>query len=71
LLQKSDELLPLHHKELLFMVANVQLLNANHKDAKDFYRQLLKMDCNQELKAKVLNNLAFSSWMHLIDINKM
>lgn len=71
LLQKSDELLPLHHKELLFMVANIQLLNGVHGDAKDYYRQLLKMNCNPELKAQVLNNLAFSSWMHLIDIKKM
>jgi hypothetical protein len=29
------------------------------------------MGLKSELQAKVLNNLAFSSWMHLLDAKKM
>lgn len=53
------------------MSANIHLLNGKHKDAKKCYRKLLQMDCNAAMKARILNNLAFSSWMHLIDIKKM
>ncbi len=40
-------------------------------DAKNYFRKLLKMGCNPRMEARVLNNLGFSSWMHLLDIKQM
>lgn len=71
MLTDLDEFLPVHSKDLHFMLGNVYFLAGDHDKAKSMFRQTLKMSPRPELEAKVLNNLAFCSWMHLLEIPKL
>ena len=53
------------------MTGNIHCLAGGQVDAKTYYRKLLKMGCQPKMEYQILNNLAFSSWMHLIDIKNM
>ena len=53
------------------MTGNIHCLAGGQDDAKTYYRKLLKMGCQPKMESQVLNNLAFSSWMHLLDIKGM
>lgn len=71
MLTDLDEFLPVHSKDLHFMLGNIHFLSGDYNEAKDMYRQTLKMSPRPALEAKVLNNLAFCSWMHLLDLPKL
>lgn len=66
-----DDFLPVHSKDLHFMMGNIHFLSGDYKQAKSAYRQTLKMSPRPELEALVLNNLGFCSWMHLLDLPKL
>lgn len=38
--------------------------------AKNMYRNTLKMSPKPETQAKILNNLAFATWMHSMEMQK-
>ena len=63
---------PIDSSELYFMMGNISLLSGNQEDAKQRYNQMIdNLTLDDNIKAKVLNNLAFSSWVHLLDIKKL
>ena len=66
-----DDFLPVHSKDLHFMMGNIHFLSGEYDLAKSAYRQTLKMSPRAELEALVLNNLGFCSWMHLLDLPKI
>ena len=66
-----EEFLPVHSKDLHFMLGNIQFLTGDYDKAKDMYRQTLRMSPRPALEAKVLNNLAFCSFIHLLDLPKL
>lgn len=66
-----DEFLPVHSKDLHFMMGNIHFLMGNFDESKAMYRQVLKMSPRPVLEAQVLNNLGFCSWMHLLDLKKL
>jgi len=68
MLKDVDEYLPVHYKQICFMLANVHFLKGDHQGAKNLYRNVLKLAPKPVLEAKVLNNLAFTSWMHVLDL---
>ena len=53
------------------MLGNICFLEGDYRQAKDFYRNTLKMAPKPQLEADVLNNLAFTSWMHVVDLPKL
>ena len=65
-----DDYLPTHNKELTFMMGNINLLNGDYVKAKEMYRHGLKSAPQPLMEAHILNNLAFASWMHLIELPK-
>ena len=71
MLADIEEYLPVHAKELNFMMANIYFLENDHEKAKKFYRHVLKLAPKPQLEAMLLNNLAFASWMHLLDLPKL
>ena len=66
-----DDFLPIHSKDLQFMLGNIYFLNSEYDKAKNMYRQTLKMSPRPELEAMLLNNLGFCSWMHVLDLPKL
>ena len=66
-----EDTLPVHSKDLHFQLGNIQFLSGNFVKAKTLYRQTLKMSPRPALEAKTLNNLAFCSFMHLLDLPKL
>lgn len=50
------------------MMGNINLLNGNYVKAKEMYRHGLKSAPQPVMEAHILNNLAFASWMHLIEL---
>lgn len=63
---------PVDSSELYLMMGNISLLSGNQVEAKLRYNQMLdNLQLEDQLKSKVLNNLAFSSWLHLLDIKKL
>ena len=66
-----EEFLPVHSKDLHFMLGNIQFLTGDYDKAKDLYRQILRMSPRPALEAKVLHNLAFCSFIHLLDLPKL
>lgn len=66
-----DDYLPVQQKELNFMLANASFLSGNHSRAKTLYRHTLKQAPQPKLESQVLNNLAFCSWMHLLELPKL
>lgn len=50
------------------MIGNIHLLKGEYQLAKNLYRNTLKMAPKPETEAKILNNLAFASWMHSMDM---
>ena len=71
MIKDVDEFYPVHKKDLFFMVGNAHFLKGEYAKAKDRYRQVLKMGPNQKLESQILNNMAFTSWMHVLDIPKI
>lgn len=71
MLADLDEFLPVHSKDLHFMLGNIHFLSGDFDLAKQMFRQVLKMSPRPALEAQVLNNLAFCSWMHLLDLPKL
>ena len=67
----QNDFYPVHTKELFFMQGNVHFLRGDYRRAKLMYRKVLKMGPKPELEAKLLNNLAFACWMHMLDIPKI
>jgi len=65
LLVDVDDFLPGHRRELFFMLGNIYFLNKQFSKAKSFYRNCLKLAPKPKLEAQILNNLAFTSWVHL------
>ena len=56
---------------MYFLVGNIHFLKNDFKQSKDMYRQVLKMSPQPKLEAHILNNLAFASWMHVMEIPKI
>ena len=52
------------------MLGNIHFLDGDYAKAKKAYRQTLALDLQPHMEADVLNNLAFSSWMHVLDLPK-
>ena len=71
MLTDIDEFLPVHSKDLHFMLANIHFLSGDFVKAKTLYRQTLKMSPRADLEARLLNNLAFCSFMHLLELPKL
>jgi len=71
MLADLDEYLPVHSKDLHFMLGNIYFLSGDFDKSKSMFRQTLKMSPRPSLESKVLNNLAFCSWMHLLDFPKL
>ena len=71
MLADLDEFLPVHSKDLHFMMGNIHFLSHDFDQAKAMYRQTLRMSPKPTLEAQTLNNLAFCSWMHLLDLPKL
>lgn len=71
MLADIEEFLPVHAKELNFMMANIYFLTGNHDEAKKLYRHVLRLAPKPQLESMILNNLAFTSWMHLLDLPKL
>lgn len=65
-----EDYLPAHNKELTLMMGNINLLNGDYVKAKEMYRHGLKSAPQPQMEANILNNLAFASWMHLIELPK-
>jgi hypothetical protein len=65
-----EDYLPAHNKELTLMMGNINLLNGDYVKAKEMYRHGLKSAPQPQMEAHILNNLAFASWMHLIELPK-
>lgn len=61
---ENNDYLPMHKRELDFMIANIYTLNGDFKTSKNMYRNLLKNHSNEEVMAGILNNLAYSSKNH-------
>ena len=53
------------------MLGNVSFLEGDYARAKAFYRDALKLGPQPKLEADILNNLAFASWMHVLDLPKL
>ena len=71
MLTDIDEILPTHSKDLHFMLGNIHFLSGDFVKAKTLYRQTLKMSPRPALESQTLNNLAFCSFMHLLDLPKL
>jgi tetratricopeptide (TPR) repeat protein len=71
MLTNIEDYLPVHNKDLTFMLANINFLAGDHEKAKNMYRHVLKLAPKPILEAQVLNNLAFTSWMHVLTIPKL
>jgi tetratricopeptide (TPR) repeat protein len=71
MIKDQDEFYPVHVKDLYFMLGNVETLKSDYRKAKDFYRKVLKLGPQPALESQILNNLAFASWMHLIELPKI
>ena len=71
MLTDLDEFLPVHSKDLHFMLGNIHFLSGEYDQAKQMFRQVLRMSPKPALEAQVLNNLAFCSWMHLLELPKL
>jgi len=71
MLADLDDFLPVHSKDLHFMLGNIHFLMGDFNEAKSMYRQVLKMSPRPALESQVLNNLGFCSWMHLLDLPKL
>lgn len=65
-----EDYLPAHNKELTLMMGNINLLNGDYVKAKEMYRHGLKSAPQPQMEAHILNNLAFASWMHLMELPK-
>lgn len=70
MMKDMDEYLPVHKKDLQFMIGNIHLLKGEYQLAKNLYRNTLKMAPKPETEAMILNNLAFASWMHSVEMQK-
>lgn len=71
MLSDLDNFLPVHSKDLHFMMGNIYFLSGDFTTAKKMFRQVLKMSPRAALEAQTLNNLAFCSWMHLLELPKL
>ena len=71
MLADMEDYLPVHNKDLTFMLANINFLAGDYDRAKKMYRHVLKLAPRPLLEAQVLNNLAFTSWMHMLNIPKL
>ena len=71
MLADLDDFLPVHSKDLHFMLGNIHFLAGDFDKAKSMFRQILKMSPRPVLEAQTLNNLAFCSWMHLLELPKL
>ena len=71
LLIDSDEYGAVNKKEIDFMMGNIHFLDGDHAKAKQAYRKTLKLNLQPHMEANVLNNLAFASWMHVLDLPKL
>ena len=71
MLADLDNFLPVHSKDLHFMLGNIYFLSGDFTKAKQMFRQVLKMSPRPALEAQILNNLAFCSWMHLLELPKL
>lgn len=67
LLVDVDDFLPVHKRQLLFMLGNIYCLNKQYDRSKAYYRQCLKLAPKAKDEAKLLNNLAYASWQHSRD----
>jgi len=67
----EKEFLPIHVKDLTFMVANIHFLRGDYSMAKLSYRSTLQSSPSDEVKYQVLNNLGFTSFAHVLDIPKI
>jgi len=70
MLKDIDNFLPVHKKDLQFLVGNIHLLKGEYQTAKNLYRNTLTLAPNLEAEGRILNNLAFASWMHSLDMQK-
>lgn len=68
MLKDIEDYLPVHTKDLQFLMGNIHLLKGEYQLAKNLYRNTLKMTPNLEAEARILNNLAFASWMHHVEM---
>ena len=67
----SDDFLPIHNKELNFLLGNINFLSGDFGAAKSLYRNTLKLSPQPKLEAMILNNLAFTQWMSVMDLPKL
>ena len=70
LLIDKEEFGQVNRKDISFMLGNIHFLDGDYAKAKKAYRQTLALDLQPHMEADVLNNLAFSSWMHVLDLPK-
>jgi hypothetical protein len=52
------------------MMGNINLLKGDFIKAKGMYRHGLKQAPQPLMEAHLLNNLAFTSWMHILEMPK-
>ena len=71
LIREINDQLPLHTKELSFLLGNIYFLQNDFRTAKSLYRNVLKLAPRAELEAFTLNNLACTAWYHHRDAMKV
>ena len=71
LIREINDQLPLHTKELSFLLGNIYFLQNDFRTAKSLYRNVLKLAPRVELEAFTLNNLACTAWYHHRDAMKV
>ena len=62
LVKDQEDMVASHVQEVEFLRANVLVLQGNHSEAKDIYKNCLRTVKNNRRTAMILNNLAYSSW---------
>ena len=66
-----EDYLPAHKRELYFLLGNIYFLNNEYSKAKQLYRNCMKLAPKPEMEAQLLNNLAFTSWIHAKQIKNL
>ncbi len=66
----AEDYLPSNKRELYFLLGNIYFLNDQFSKAKQLYRNCMKLAPKPDMEAQLLNNLAFTSWMHAKQIKK-
>lgn len=71
MLVDADDFLPIHNKELNFLLGNIAFLSSDFPLAKALYRNTLKLAPQPKLEAMTLNNLAFTGFMSVMELPKL